>query len=202
MATGVPEPTQTPDGPAYEGRLLDRPDEDVVDQGVLPSTSSTLMTRRVPFLGVGAAGVGCRSPSAACSDNSSSSAATTSASSSDSSSSSASVGRPAGRRDPRRDRRPLPGRRHPTARTSWRSPASCAADIRSSHRREDDPVDGVPLEFSLTITDMANDDAPYEGVAVYAWHCNAEGRVLHVLRGSRGRHLAARRPGRRRRTEK
>jgi hypothetical protein len=30
----IPEPTLTPDGPAYEGRLLDRADEEVVDQGV------------------------------------------------------------------------------------------------------------------------------------------------------------------------
>lgn len=29
----IPEPTSTPAGPAYEGRLLDRPTEEVVDQG-------------------------------------------------------------------------------------------------------------------------------------------------------------------------
>lgn len=27
----IPEPDQTPDGPAFEGRLLDRPDDEVVD---------------------------------------------------------------------------------------------------------------------------------------------------------------------------
>ena len=29
----IPEPVQTPEGPTYEGRLLDRADEEVVDQG-------------------------------------------------------------------------------------------------------------------------------------------------------------------------
>ena len=74
-----PEPTQTPEGPTFEGRLLDRPDEDVVDQG--PAFDiRTLMTRRT-VLGVGAVGVGAVAL-AACSDGSSSSAATTSASTS------------------------------------------------------------------------------------------------------------------------
>ncbi|MDN6813707.1 MAG: 3,4-dioxygenase subunit beta, partial [Corynebacterium variabile] len=77
-----PEPIQTPEGPAFEGRLLDRPDEDVVDQG--PAFDiRTLMTRRT-LLGVGAAGVGAVAL-AACSDGSSSSVATTPASSSASS---------------------------------------------------------------------------------------------------------------------
>ena len=80
-----PEPTQTPEGPTFEGRLLDRPDEDVVDQG--PAFDiRTLMTRRT-VLGVGAVGVGAVAL-AACSDGSSSSAATTSASTSASSSAS------------------------------------------------------------------------------------------------------------------
>ena len=30
----IPEPETTPAGPAYEGRLLDRADDEVVDQGV------------------------------------------------------------------------------------------------------------------------------------------------------------------------
>ena len=75
MATGVPEPTQTPDGPAYEGRLLDRPDEEVVDQGVSFDVK-TLMSRRV-FLGVGAAGVGSLALVACSTDGSSSAASST-----------------------------------------------------------------------------------------------------------------------------
>ena len=34
MPTHIPEPDQSPQGPRYEGRLLDRPEEEVVDQGV------------------------------------------------------------------------------------------------------------------------------------------------------------------------
>jgi hypothetical protein len=28
----IPQPTPTPDGPTFEGRLLDRADEEIVDQ--------------------------------------------------------------------------------------------------------------------------------------------------------------------------
>lgn len=37
-------------------------------------------------------------------------------------------------------------------------------------------ADGAPLQFTLRLTDMANGDAPFAGVAVYAWHCDAQGR--------------------------
>ncbi|OZB85000.1 MAG: 3,4-dioxygenase subunit beta, partial [Microbacterium sp. 14-71-5] len=52
-----PDPTRTPDGPAYEGRLLDRPEEEVVDQGA-PFDIRTLMTRRtvLSLVGLGAGG--------------------------------------------------------------------------------------------------------------------------------------------------
>jgi len=36
-------------------------------------------------------------------------------------------------------------------------------------------VDGVPLDLTFSLTDMANDDAPFEGAAVYAWQCDAQG---------------------------
>ena len=49
------------------------------------------------------------------------------------------------------------------------------SDIRSSISGGG-VADGVPLQFTLRITDMANGDAPFENVAVYAWHCDAEGR--------------------------
>jgi protocatechuate 3,4-dioxygenase beta subunit len=175
MATGVPEPTQTPDGPAYEGRLLDRPDEEVVDQGVSFDVK-TLMSRRV-FLGVGAAGVGSLAL-VACSDNSSSSAAT---SSSDSSSSSAASGDLPDAEIPDETAGPYPadGTNGPDV---LEESGIERSDIRSNIG-EDNPVDGVPLEFTLTITDMANDDAPYEGVAVYAWHCNALGEYSMYSEG-------------------
>ena len=52
----IPEPVQTPDGPAYEGRLLDRVDEEVVDQGAAFDLR-TLVSRR-GVLGLAGLGVG------------------------------------------------------------------------------------------------------------------------------------------------
>lgn len=167
-----PEPTQTPEGPTFEGRLLDRPDEDVVDQG--PAFDiRTLMTRRT-VLGVGAVGVGAVAL-AACSDGSSSSAATTSASTSASSSASstAAVTDLPDAEIPDETAGPYPGDGSNGPDVLEES-GIVRSDIRSSIGA-DAPVDGVPLEFSITVTDMANDDAPFENVAVYAWHCNAEG---------------------------
>ena len=52
--------TSTPDGPTYEGRLLDRPDEEVVDQGAAFDLGTLFsrrpVTRRAVFglFGVGA----------------------------------------------------------------------------------------------------------------------------------------------------
>ncbi|GAB3408690.1 hypothetical protein GCM10027515_26320 [Schumannella luteola] len=37
-------------------------------------------------------------------------------------------------------------------------------------------VEGVPLTFTFRVTDQANGDTPFAGVAVYAWHCDAQGR--------------------------
>jgi protocatechuate 3,4-dioxygenase beta subunit len=36
-------------------------------------------------------------------------------------------------------------------------------------------AEGVPMTFTLTILDMANNNAPFAGVAVYVWHCDAAG---------------------------
>lgn len=41
----IPEPQNTPDGPAYEGRLLHRADDEVGDQGV-SFDIGTLISRR------------------------------------------------------------------------------------------------------------------------------------------------------------
>src|SRR5699024_2832641 len=71
----VPEPDQTPEGPAYEGRLLDRPDEEVVDQGA-SFDLRTLFSRR-GVLGLIGAGVGAAALTA-CSSGTSGSASSSS----------------------------------------------------------------------------------------------------------------------------
>jgi protocatechuate 3,4-dioxygenase beta subunit len=49
------------------------------------------------------------------------------------------------------------------------------SDIRSSFGSASGTADGVPMSLQMTIVDVAN-GRPLEGAAVYAWHCDAEGR--------------------------
>lgn len=175
----IPEPESTPNGPAYEGRLLVRPDDEVVDQGA-GFDVRTLLSRRglLGLIGVGAGAtlVAC----AATSGTSPSSGATTSSTPTGSAASTAaSTGAlPAGE-IPDETAGPYPG-------DGSNEVDGQVADVleQSGIVREDlrtsigggDAVEGVPLTFTLTITDMANGDAPFAGVAVYAWHCDAQGR--------------------------
>ncbi|MBO1901782.1 intradiol ring-cleavage dioxygenase [Leucobacter weissii] len=172
MAERIPEPDQTPDGPAYEGRLLDRPEEEVVDQGV-GFDLRTLMSRRV-LIGAFGIGVGALSL-AACTSTAggggTASTTTTTPSTGD---------LPAGE-IPDETAGPYPGDGSNGPDVLEQS-GIVRSDIRSSIG-SDDPVDGVPLEFTLRITDMANGDAPFEGVAVYAWHCDAQGRYSMYSEG-------------------
>jgi hypothetical protein len=36
-------------------------------------------------------------------------------------------------------------------------------------------AEGIPMTLELTIADLANGGVPFEGVAVYVWHCTREG---------------------------
>ncbi|MDN5684777.1 intradiol ring-cleavage dioxygenase [Corynebacterium glyciniphilum] len=172
MTTRVPEPTDTPDGPAYEGRLLDRPEEEVVDQGV-GFDLRTLVSRRM-FLGAGVAGAGAVAL-AACSDPT---RGTTNAATSTGSAASSTL--PSGEiPDETAGPYPADGSNGPDVLSES---GIVRSDIRSSIGA-DAPVDGVPLEFTFTVTDMANDDAPFADVAVYAWHCDAQGQYSMYSEG-------------------
>jgi protocatechuate 3,4-dioxygenase beta subunit len=48
------------------------------------------------------------------------------------------------------------------------------SDIRSSYGTSDTVAGGVPLQFSLVVQDL--DCTPLVGAAIYAWHCDREGR--------------------------
>ncbi|GAA1751564.1 intradiol ring-cleavage dioxygenase [Aeromicrobium alkaliterrae] len=53
------------------------------------------------------------------------------------------------------------------------------SDIRSSFGEASGVAEGVPLTFSLTVIDVSSADDPgsaLAGAAVYAWHCDREGR--------------------------
>ncbi|MDR6416693.1 intradiol ring-cleavage dioxygenase [Pseudarthrobacter sulfonivorans] len=49
-------------------------------------------------------------------------------------------------------------------------------DITTSFGTGSAKAEGVPLTFTLTLLDNANGCVPLSGAAVYAWHCDREGR--------------------------
>lgn len=186
MATNVPEPEQTPDGPAYEGRLLPHPEDEVVDQGASFDVT-TLMTRRT-LIGIAGLGVGatvlaaCTSTTDASSTTSSSesgsSGTTPSESSSSTSSQTATV--PEGE-IPEETNGPYPADGSQDVDVLEES-GIVRSDITTSIGATE-AVTGVPLTLTFTLFDMANDDAPFEGAALYVWHCDAQGQYSMYSQG-------------------
>ncbi|MEJ7650652.1 MAG: intradiol ring-cleavage dioxygenase [Nakamurella sp.] len=178
-----PLPDQTPRGPAYEGRLLPRPEDEVVDQG-LSFDVSTLLNRRRMFrvLGLGAGALALAacgtdtatsSPSTAATTGSSAAAASSSAASSSAdTSASASTGDLT--EIPDETAGPYPGDGSNGPDVLERS-GIVRQDIRSSFGDSTTTAEGVPLTFDLTILDLANGGDGFAGVAVYAWHCDRSG---------------------------
>jgi protocatechuate 3,4-dioxygenase beta subunit len=140
----------------YEGRRLPRPEEELVDQG-LAFDVGTLMSRRriLGLLGLGAVGVGL----AACGAGTSSSSGTAAT---------------AAGEIPDETAGPYPGDGSNGPDVLERS-GIVRSDIRSSFGDGSGTAEGVPMTLELTITGLANGGAPFEGVAVYVWHCTREG---------------------------
>ncbi|MGY1650750.1 intradiol ring-cleavage dioxygenase [Geodermatophilus sp. SYSU D01119] len=163
-------PLQDPPVPSYEGRPLPRPAEEVVDQG-LAFDIGTLVSRRrlLGLFGIGAATVGL----AAC-GGSTSSSSSSSPSSSSSSSSSSSTAAAAGGEIPDETAGPYPGDGSNGPDVLEQS-GVVRSDIRSSFADHSGTAEGVPMTLRLTVTDLANGGVPFEGVAVYVWHCTREG---------------------------
>lgn len=165
-----PEPDSTPDGPAYEGRLLDRADEEVVDQGVAFDIR-TLVTRRTVLslfgFGVGAVAL------AACTTGTAGSTA--------SGSTAAAAGTVPTGEIPDETAGPYPGDGSNGA-DVLEDAGIVRSDIRSSIGGGT-TASGVPMALTLTMLDMANNDAPFKDVAVYVWHCDAEGRYSMYSEG-------------------
>jgi protocatechuate 3,4-dioxygenase beta subunit len=167
----IPEPVQTPEGPTYQGRLLDRADEEVVDQGAAFDIR-TLVTRRgvlgLAGLGVGAVVLAACAPSQSSTSSTSDPAATTGTGGSSGSTATTAAGE-----IPDETAGPYPG------------DGSNGPDVLedSGIVRQDitTSIDGsataggVPLTFGFEVLDLANGSVPFAGVAVYAWHCTAEG---------------------------
>ncbi|MFE7197019.1 intradiol ring-cleavage dioxygenase [Microbacterium oxydans] len=168
----IPEPTQTPDGPAYEGRLLDRADEEVVDQGAAFDIRTLLSRRGV--LGLAGLGIGAV-VLAACTPSDSGGAATstptpipTPSTTTTSDGESVSVDE-----IPDETAGPYPGDGS-NGPDVLEDAGIVRQDIRSSIEGGA-AAEGVPLTFELRVIDLANGGAPFAGVAVYAWHCTAQG---------------------------
>lgn len=168
IMANVPEPEITQEGPAFEGRLLVRPEDEVVDQGA-GFDMKTLVSRRgilsLVGLGVGAVTL------AACagtSTDSSSASSTSGATEAD-----ATTTTTAGGEIPEETNGPYPADGTNDVNILEES-GIVRSDITSS-LDGGTTVDGVPLTLTFTVTDMANDNAPFAGVAVYIWQCDAEG---------------------------
>lgn len=144
-------------GPAYQGRSLPRPDDELVDQG-LGFDIGTLLSRRrmLTVLGLGAAAAGL----AACGTSESSS-------SSSSGTSTTSTGE-----IPDETAGPYPGDGSNGANVLTES-GVVRSDIRSSIGTGSATAEGIPMTLELTINDMQG--AGMNGVAVYVWHCDRDG---------------------------
>lgn len=152
---------------SYEGRPLPRPDEEVVDQG-LGFDLGTLHSRRraLRFLGLGAAAVGLTACGSGDSGASSSTTTTTTTSGSSAAGASDEI--------PDETAGPYPGDGSNGPDVLGES-GVVRSDIRSSFGEFSGTAEGVPMTLELTISDLANGGAAFEGVAVYVWHCTREG---------------------------
>lgn len=171
----IPEPDRTPAGPAYEGRLLDRAEDEVVDQGA-PFDIRTLMTRRsvlsLAGLGLGAAALAACTPTATASPAASPTATPAATPATPSAATDAESSLPAGE-IPDETAGPYPGDGSNGPDVLERS-GIVRSDIRSS-LEGGSTADGVPMTLRLTILDTARGDVPFAGAAVYVWHCDAAG---------------------------
>jgi protocatechuate 3,4-dioxygenase beta subunit len=149
--------------PSYEGRPLPRPDEDVDDQGLAFDITTMVGRRRaLGLLGLGATGL----TLAACGNDD-----TTAASGS---SSTTSAGSGTLTEIPDETAGPYPGDGSNGADVLEQS-GVVRSDIRSSFGSSTTTAEGVPMTLTLNIVDMAGGNVPFEGVAVYVWHCNRDG---------------------------
>lgn len=150
----------------YQGRPLDRPGEDVVDQG-LGFDIVTLLDRRhvLRMLGLGAAAAGL----AACGPGD----RTTPASASATPSPATTAGTSGEIPDETAGPYPADGSNGPDI---LEEDGIVRSDLRSSFGQASGTADGVPMDLELVLTDLANGGAPFAGAAVYVWHCDREGR--------------------------
>jgi len=162
--------------PAFEGRALPHPAEDLEDQG-LTFDVGTLVSRR-GALGVLSAGsvvavlAACTSGRATTESGTTASGASDAGGGTTASSLTEMPGETAG---------PYPGdgsNGQDVLETSGVERSDITTSIDSAT-----VADGVPLQVTMRIIDMAGGDVPMEGAAVYLWQCDAEGRYSMYSEG-------------------
>jgi protocatechuate 3,4-dioxygenase beta subunit len=161
----------------YEGRPLHHPAEDIEDQG-LTFDVGTLVSRRGALGVLGAGSVA--AVLAACSGGSTD---TTGTASSDGGGASDGGGTTASELTemPGETAGPYPGDGSNGADVLETSGVE-RSDIRTSIDGGT-TVEGVPLDITMNIIDMAGGDVPMEGAAVYLWQCDAAGRYSMYTEG-------------------
>ena len=174
-------PTALATIPTYEGRPLHYPSEPLFDQG-LAFDVETLLSRRsiLKVIGLGGVSAGLL---AACGPTGSSAApassSTPSSAASGGAGASASAAASAATADctviPEETAGPFPGdgSNGPDVLTAS---GVVRADIRASFGSSTTVAGGVPLTIRFALLDLKNGCAPLTGAAVYAWHCDREGR--------------------------
>ena len=155
----APSPEQRSAGALYEGRMLPRPDDELVDQGLAFDLGTLLSRRRL--LGVLSGGAAAAAL-AACSIGA------------DTPGTSGPASGGATTEIPDETAGPFPGdgSNGPDALSQS---GIVRSDIRSSIGTGTKTAEGVPLRIELTILDLARAGAAFGGVAVYVWHCDAAG---------------------------
>lgn len=153
---------------AYQSRTLAHQDEPLVDQGAAFDIT-TLLSRRGALSGIGATALAVGL--AACGTDGSTDASTDSASDGGASdgTATASTGE-----IPEETNGPYPADGTNGVNVLTES-GIVRSDIRSSFGTGSASAEGVPMTLTLTLTNLADGNAPYEGAAVYVWHCNAGG---------------------------
>ncbi|BAL90215.1 putative dioxygenase [Actinoplanes missouriensis 431] len=144
----------------YQGRSLPRPEEDLVDQGLIFDLGTMAQRRQVlRALGLGAVALGL----SACGDSDGDDTPTTATSETNT------VGE-----IPDETAGPYPGDGSNGPNVLTES-GIVRSDIRSSFGDSTTTAEGVPMTLTLSLKDLANDGAAFAGVAVYVWHCNRAG---------------------------
>lgn len=167
----------TPESPrrSYQGRVLPKQDEELVDQG-LQFDITTLLDRRrmLALVGLGSVGaLAAGAPTTGGGSSSTTSESTSGAAGASSSSTSTQAGSLT--EIPEETAGPYPGDGSNGADVLEQS-GVVRSDIRSSFGESTTTAEGVPMTLTLKVKDLAAGGTPFAGVAVYVWHCDREGR--------------------------